>query len=294
MNLQHIGSHIPTPGLLAQQALTHGLPKGARLSAVAPPVNEAARLAVVARPEPASANRAELRAHALLAEDVYNDRASPPAGYRTANAQDLQALRLNPGVLEVGDLRARVYVTGSGADTRYTIAFRGTEGQGDWIANAQQGTGGDSLHYRQALVIGQRIKNSPLASRVDFTGHSLGGGLASAAAIASGRPADTFNAAGLHDTTIKQANGVRAGGAAGRVDAYYVSGEVLSALQDGGDRVAGGLLGGLLGAAVADAPSAYGTRHKLEAARPDGAGWLDGLNPVAKHGMDWVLSSLPR
>lgn len=294
MNLQHIGSHTPALGPLAQRALTHGLPVGARMPPLAQPMNEPVRLAVVARPEPASANRTELRAHALLAEDVYNDRATPPAGYRTASAQDLQALRLDPGVLEVGDLRARVYVTGSGDDTRYTVAFRGTEGQGDWIANAQQGAGGDSLHYRQALVIGQRIKNSPLASRVDFTGHSLGGGLASAAAVASGRPADTFNAAGLHENTIRQANGIRGGGTAGRVDAYYVSGEVLSALQDGGDRVAGGLLGGLLGAAVADAPSAYGTRHKLDAARPAGSGWLDGLNPVAKHGMDWVLSSLPR
>jgi hypothetical protein len=190
MNLQHIGSDTPTPGLLAHRALTHGSAVGARLAPIAPPVTEPARLAIVARPKPASANRAELRAHALLAQDVYNDRASPPAGYRTASAQDLQALRLDPGMLKVGDLRARVYVTGSGDDVRYTIAFRGTEGQGDWIANAQQGTGNDSLHYRQALVIGQRIRNSPLASRVDFTGHSLGGGLASAAAVASGRRDD--------------------------------------------------------------------------------------------------------
>jgi len=257
-------------------------------------VSEPVRMLPAAAPEAASANNAELRAHALLAQDVYNDVANPPAGYRVASEADLRALNLDPSLLGDGDFRARVYVTGSGAEAEYTIAFRGSQSAGDWVANVQQGAGFDSAHYRSALAIGERIARSPLADQVDFTGHSLGGGLASAAAIASGRPADTFNAAGLHGDTISDAAALRGGGQAGQVDAWYVGGEILSGIQDGGDRVIGGLLGGILGGVLADAPEAYGIRHGLDSVAPDGKNWLDRHNPADKHGMDWVLSSLPR
>jgi len=262
------------------------------------------QLAAAAAPERASASNEELRAHALLAQDVYNDSARPPAGYSVASAEDLKALNLDPSLLQTGDFRARVYVKGSGENAEYVIAFRGTQSGADWRSNLEQGVGLDSTHYRAALAIGERIGRSELADHVSFTGHSLGGGLASAAAIASGRPADTFNAAGLSDHTIDQANGIRQqNGIASQaqVDAWYVRGEILSAIQDGGDRAIGGILGGLLGGgiggiaggALADAPPAYGDRHALDAVAPEGKSWLDRHNPVDKHGMDWVLSSLP-
>jgi hypothetical protein len=70
-------------------------------------------------------------------------------------------------------------------------------------------------------------------------------------------------------------------------------------LQNGGDRAIGGALGSLLGplggiggAIVADAPEAYGSRYVLPDARPAGASFIDSLNPVAKHGMDWVLAGV--
>jgi hypothetical protein len=44
-----------------------------------------------------------------------------------------------------------------------------------------------------------------------ITGHSLGGGLASAATIVTGFTANTFNAAGLSSTTINDANTTRMG-----------------------------------------------------------------------------------
>jgi hypothetical protein len=234
---------------------------------------------------------------ALMANDVYSAKAVPPPGFREANASDLSALKLNASDLTSGNstFQARVYVIGTGADAKYVVAFRGTEGKSDWIANAQQAFGKSSDHYSKALNIGQQIAISG-NQNVTLTGHSLGGGLASATAIASGQDAITFNAAGLSDATIRNANQIRtnAGVAnAGKVDAYFIRGEVLSGLQDGGDRVVGALLGGIIGAAVVDAPEAYGNRIGLDGNRPSDVRWYQD-NPVSRHGMNWVINSLPK
>lgn len=266
----------------------------------------AARVAAQApdRPPP------DARTLALLSQDVYNNAATPPAGWRVAGKADLAALGIPKSMLDnpASGFRARIYAEGTGADACYVVAFRGSTTRGDWIANAQQAVGAESDHYRRALLIGERVSR---ASGVDvhFTGHSLGGGLASAGALAAGRDGTTFNAAGLHARTIDGAAQIRlaAGiGAAPDVHAFYVRGDILSALQDGGDRMVGALLGrvvgslagpvgGLVGELVGrqiDAPEAYGTRMALDAHRPDGKSWWQD-NPVARHGMDWVLASLP-
>jgi Protein of unknown function (DUF2974) len=243
-----------------------------------------------------SAPTVDRRTLGLLASDVYNAQAVPPPGYRVASATDLRAIGLSASDLSSPNstFAARVYVNGTGASAQYVVAFRGTQGGSDWLTNARQAVGASSDHYTKALAIGEKIALSG-NNNVSLTGHSLGGGLASAAAIASGSNAVTFNAAGLSDSTIRSATQLRtqAGvAAAGNVDAYYVRGEVLSTLQDGGDRVLGLLLGGVIGAALADAPEAYGNRISLDAVRPSDVRWYQD-NPVSRHGMNWVLSSLP-
>ena len=232
---------------------------------------------------------------ALLSADVYRNTASPPAGYRTATAADLGALGLNPADLTSTQsaFRARVYVTGAGTDAHYVVAFRGSATASDWRSNFQQGAGLTPDNYRKALAIGSKLALAGNAN-ITITGHSLGGGLASAAAIASGHNATTFNSAGLSDSTIRQARNIHDASGVQTTDnvtAYYVRGEILSSIQDGGDRVIGGLLGGLLGAGILDAPEAYGTRIGIKAARPEGVKWYQD-NPAARHGMDWVLQSL--
>ncbi len=242
---------------------------------------------------------------ATLAQDVYNDPPNPPAGYRVADDAQLSRLGLTPAMLDDGrsDFKARVYV---GDDGRTVVAYRGSQSREDWRNDLQQGSGAHSDYYDRAIDIGQRVARSGEA--VTFTGHSLGGGLASASAVASGREADTFNAAGLTGATLSQARAAdRAAGGRGagaHVDAYYDGGDPLSRLQDAnaleGAGVGGGLLGGVfgpigagagivLGGLVGHAPSAYGTRHVLDTIDPPGGGSV-----LDRHGMDYVQRGLDR
>lgn len=256
----------------------------------AEPVTPAPVVQAAAANEVSLTERAQ--ANALLADDVYRAEPAPPAGYRVALAGDLDKLGLTPEMLEQpgSSFRARVYAAGEGEATQYVVAFRGSQEGEDWKNNAQQVLGLNSESYAKALEIGRHIARSDEA--VTFTGHSLGGGLASAAAIASGREADTFNAAGLSDRTIETARGIANANGRGiaPVQAYHVPGEVLHMLQNGGDRTLGFLIGGIPGGLLADAPEAYGTQHTLPDVRPEGRGFFDGLDPIDRHGMDWVIA----
>jgi len=237
------------------------------------------------------------RTHLALSADVYNDTPSPPDGWRVAGPDDLDRLRLTPDLLERADseFRARVYVSDEGGQTRYIVAFRGSQAGEDWLNNGQQALGLSSEHYDKALRIGQRL--AAVEADVTLTGHSLGGGMASAASLASGHDADTFNASGLHATTIESAQ------AGGRptpdIDAFYLKGDPLSLLQDGGDRIIlGGLgalllgpLGGAVGGWIGDAPEAVGDRIALWPTPPEGQSWWN-ATPGALHGVEWFQSSL--
>lgn len=66
---------------------------------------------------------------------------------------------------------------------------------------------------------------------IDIAGHSLGGGLASATSIASGKAAWTFNASGLNSGTVEKYGG-RLLGSAENIQAYRVKGELLTKIQE--------------------------------------------------------------
>lgn len=241
-----------------------------------------------------AASTARTRESALLAADVYRDTPAPPAGFRVAGDADLARLNIRPEMLERAgsSFRARVYATGEGEQTRYVVAFRGSSSGEDWKNNFQQAAGAGSESYAKALAIGERLSRSDAS--VTITGHSLGGGLAAAAAVASGREADTFNAAGLTGSTIDAAKAISVsngrGGGDVAVQAYQVPGEILSFVQDGGDRLLGGVLFGIPGALLADAPSAYGARHELPNAVPEGKSWFAEHSRIDRHSIDWVLA----
>jgi hypothetical protein len=104
----------------------------------------------------------------------------------------------------------RDYVSGG-----YRLALRGTEmgewdGMFDWIDNIRQALLGDSRQYDAAILLAWATnKLDTVRGRgFELTGHSLGGGLASAAAIANEIHADVFNGAGVHRNSLFQNNGI--------------------------------------------------------------------------------------
>ncbi|WP_336748364.1 PAAR-like domain-containing protein [Pantoea vagans] len=237
---------------------------------------------------------------ARLAEYVYEprnpDRATPaiPEGW-TDISDDPQALArygLKPKDLQIKgepNFKARVYspdknVFGDGMSA--TVVFRGTRNGTDWKNNLEQGTGFNSDYYNQAVTIGTYVKDS--TAPVDIAGHSLGGGLASAASRASGQPGWTFNAAGLKPDTVEKYGGsVVTPKDTENITAYRVNGEILTAVQEPGFWTRAGMIASmaatgssLVGTLRMTIPVGVGTHHDLGG----GTG-----SKLSRHGMDQVL-----
>lgn len=99
----------------------------------------------------------------------------------------------------------------------------------DWKNNGAQGLGMASDYYKRAVGLGEQLSKS--GQQVDIAGHSLGGGLASATAMASGMPGWTFNAAGLNSGTVEKYGGSLLGSTE-NIQAYRVEGELLTKIQE--------------------------------------------------------------
>lgn len=121
----------------------------------------------------------------------------------------------------------------------YTLGFKGTDFDSywkDWMrTNLLQGLTGSAKQYENAVADGKKYDieiGSP--GSLWFVGHSLGGGLASAATIASKqREGITFNAAGLNIRGFKSIyNKLSPKEGKKRVHPYRIKGEVLDGLQN--------------------------------------------------------------
>lgn len=217
---------------------------------------------------------------AKLSADVYNAPSDTPigeGGWTRVDQDTLDAAGIRPNELvdpETG-FQAAIYTDGQG---KVVVAFAGTDPTSvdDWINNAQQGVGLNSEQYDQAISLGQRVVNEFGAQNVVFTGHSLGGGEASAAALATGSPAVTFNAAGIGSETLSQV-GLSQEAASdwasdGNIRRYNVENDILTNAQQGG----------LLGLAL---PDALGYEITME--NPNAI-----EDPVRAHLTDAVLDAM--
>lgn len=112
---------------------------------------------------------------------------------------------------------------------------------GDWAVDFAQGLGQIPPQYTAAIEAGRRAAaeaDRDWNGRLVMTGHSLGGGLASAAGIAAKveKPdlnmfVRTYNAAGLHANTAQTAGGTLSSAGRVPVEAVHVKDEILNSMQ---------------------------------------------------------------
>lgn len=156
---------------------------------------------------------------------------------------ELGDLGLSESMLEPDNSEFRAVVLRKPGTKEVVVSFKGTtswlDGFGfgqDMVNNKQQAFGETSDYYSRAQLIARNIqaKAEKSGTSVKFVGHSLGGGLASAAAHSSGLPASTFNAAGLHDLNMQPS---QSDYDAPKIDAVRVDGEILTAIQSVGKKL---------------------------------------------------------
>ncbi|CCD21305.1 putative Lipase (class 3) [Trypanosoma vivax] len=133
---------------------------------------------------------------ALLSNHVYDGKGWLPFGWTVHH----KAMKKLKSIIDVtSDFHFMVYEKSG----QLIVAFCGTRSIMSAVESVVQ-VSGTSLSYGRAISIARAVVGSYGVSKVLFTGHSLGGGLAQAAALATGAPAITFNPTWLSNATLIQ------------------------------------------------------------------------------------------
>ena len=203
-----------------------------------------------------------------------------------------QQLGIDPALLrnDENGFLAGVYMTqGEDGKPKYVVVMAGTgEGPGgakpDVVEDAAGGVA-PSGQAMDAMRLAEALQGTENGDSITYTGHSLGGRLASVAAMTTGNAAVTFNSAGVSDPMIEYVAGTRGMtgdelrtemAAGGTVRGYQTSDDPLSLAQEDVPGVAG---------TMHDAP---GTQHRIEGHR----GFTSNQGVAAGHSMDNVLESM--
>jgi len=167
-------------------------------------------------------------------------RDNPPPGFLKPTPGQLNIMHLNGEMLtpDGTSFKAAVYmkdptVWGPDPKPEAVVAFRGsTPADEDWNNNFDQDANNEAEYYRRAVQIGNRL--SSCGANLHIVGHSLGGGLASAAQGGSGLTASTYNAAGLNPGTVARysQDAQHMSAEAEKITAVRIKGEVLTKTQE--------------------------------------------------------------
>lgn len=219
---------------------------------------------------------------ALLANDVYAPAAGSIGGFTRLSDAALLSAGIDPASLSdtASGFQAGIYSD----NQQYVLSFAGTNDIQDWLSNIRQATGYEDIQYNQAVALGKTAKMA-FGDALVITGHSLGGGLAATAALASGTFAVTFNAAGVSDYTLNRLGmnpaQARQSAESGAIRRYSEQHDLLTDTQESTSLI----------------PDAIG--HKITLANSDKLAGVNDWLPhkhlersLAAHGIDKVLSSM--
>jgi hypothetical protein len=253
---------------------------------------------------------------AFLSKDVYavDGKIGPEDNYGwkklSADPESLKKIGLCPEDFNPQNIefRAALYQK----DGRTVFVIKGTESIEDWLHNLKQGIGIKDEYYEHAIEVGQKLKDL-YGDDLEISGHSLGGGLATAVGLVTKSKTTVFNPAGVHPKTIE-------GYALDNSDikTYQVEGEILTTVQENRETLIpavttmtlGGVLGpvglvsgeraGLRMIEKGDLPKATGDIEKLQVSpKGEHSQWKLaedlGYNPlegIERHGMPSVINSI--
>ncbi|WP_394821783.1 hypothetical protein [Pendulispora albinea] len=211
-------------------------------------------------------------------------------GFTRLDAAQLEAAGINPSALNDPStgFRAAIYRDANG---NTVLAYAGSQDLKDWKTNFTQGLGFSDAQYNQAVSLAKEAK-AAFGDSLVITGHSLGGGLASAGALATGSPAVTFNSSGLNDKTIQRLdldpNAARAQAENGQVRRYAVDGEILTNLQEN-NVATRGLMPDAVGRKITlpDPKPLTGFQKWIPGARTKHGADLHGMGPVHDSMRKW-------
>lgn len=219
---------------------------------------------------------------ALLAKDVYAPTSGNLNGFVRLSDERLLAAGIDPTALSDS---ASGFLAGIYSDNQqYVLSFAGTNDRHDWLSNIRQAVGYEDVQYNEAVALGKTAKMA-FGDALVITGHSLGGGLAATAALATGTFAVTFNAAGVAKNTLKRLGmdsaKARHSAENGGIRSYSEKYDLLTGIQE---------LTSLI-------PNAVG--HKIVLANSDKLTGVDDWLPhkhlerrISAHSIEKVLSSM--
>jgi hypothetical protein len=148
---------------------------------------------------------------AKLSSHVYSSDKFPPVpepeGWHMLGGDELGERGVSPEMLldPKSGFKAALYQSSFEQPPKLVIAYAGTEDKPDILADLKQGIGLNEKQYNEAMKLADAVAKKIDPLDIETTGHSLGGGLASAASVITGIKSYTFNAAGLHANTVKRA-----------------------------------------------------------------------------------------
>lgn len=166
---------------------------------------------------------------ALVNQDVYFDESIPqilPKRVRRVETNDDNGPGQSGffGALYSDEKVGNVFAANRGTE----MGIAGRSGV-DWKQNVRQALGLRASQYDRGIEWAEALSRRYASPGLIFTGHSLGGGLASAeAAVVPSARALTFDPAGVHVSTVARHDAALTDS---RVTAYHVEGEALSVVQ---------------------------------------------------------------
>lgn len=142
---------------------------------------------------------------AQIARDVYSVNSRLPkeskGGFQRLTQEDLQSAGLEDVILrdKYSGFQANLYSNGH----QVVLAFAGTNDIHDWVTNIHESLGFKDAQYQEAIALAKRA-HEVFGDRLVVTGHSLGGSLATVAALVTDSFAVIFNSAGVSKKTLSR------------------------------------------------------------------------------------------